>query len=59
MNFFCFRGGPGGGGKPFGEGGEKEKWMLFGALGVMAVIVTLAFYEMGYQEIAWKEFVNK
>lgn len=59
MNLVCFRGGGPGGGKPFGEGGEKEKWMLFGTLGVMAVIVTLAFYEMGYQEIAWKEFVNK
>lgn len=33
--------------------------MLFGTLGAVAVIAVLAYYEMGYQEIAWKEFVNK
>ena len=48
----------GGGGKPFGDG-EREKWLLFGLVGAVTVIGTLAFYEMGYKEIAWKEFVNK
>lgn len=59
--FGVFGGGPRagpGGGKPFGEGGEKEKWILFGALGVVGVVGVLAYYEMGYTEIAWKEFVN-
>ncbi|KAG8278015.1 AFG3-like protein 2 [Homalodisca vitripennis] len=51
------RGGPGSG-KQFGEGGEREKWVLFGALGIAAVVGTLAYYEMGYTEIGWKEFVN-
>ncbi|XP_054274278.1 AFG3-like protein 2 [Macrosteles quadrilineatus] len=59
--FGVFGGGPKGGtggGKPFGEGGEKEKWILFGTLGVLGVVGILAYYEMGYTEIAWKEFVN-
>uniref|UniRef100_A0A1B6D736 AAA+ ATPase domain-containing protein n=1 Tax=Clastoptera arizonana TaxID=38151 RepID=A0A1B6D736_9HEMI len=45
------------GGKGFGDG-EKEKWVIFGVLGAVLVVGTLAFYEMGYKEIAWKEFVN-
>lgn len=51
------RSGTGGSGKPFGDG-EREKWLLFGLVGAVTVIGTLAFYEMGYKEIAWKEFVN-
>lgn len=52
------RSGTGGSGKPFSDG-EREKWLLFGLVGAVTVIGTLAFYEMGYKEIAWKEFVNK
>ncbi|XP_067003473.2 mitochondrial inner membrane m-AAA protease component AFG3L2 [Anabrus simplex] len=51
------RAGPGTG-KGFGEGGEREKWIIFGMVGTVALLGTLAFYEMGYTEIAWKEFVN-
>lgn len=46
----------GSGGKPFGE--DREKWWMFGAAGAVAFIVTLAFWEMGYKEIGWKEFVH-
>lgn len=53
-----YRSGSGGSGKPFSDG-EREKWLLFGLVGAVTVIGTLAFYEMGYKEIAWKEFVNK
>lgn len=53
--------GGGGSGRPIGgEGGsDKEKWLLIGALGVVSLIGGLAFMEMGYKEIAWKEFVNR
>lgn len=47
-------------GRPIGgEGPEKDKIMLFGAITGIAIVAALAFYEMGYKEIAWKEFVNK
>lgn len=50
----------GGSGRPIGgDGGDKEKWLIFGALGAVALIGSFAFFEMGYREIAWKEFVNK
>lgn len=52
-------GGSGGSGRPIGgEGGEKEKMMVFGALAGVALISAIAYFEMGYKEIAWKEFVN-
>lgn len=50
----------GSGGRPIGsEGSDKEKWLLIGALSVVALIGGLAFMEMGYKEIGWKEFVNR
>lgn len=54
-------GGGGGSGRPIGggEGGDKEKMIIFGALAGVALISTIAYFEMGYKEIAWKEFVNK
>lgn len=50
----------GGTGRPIGgsEGGDKEKMMVFGALAGIALIGAIAYFEMGYKEIAWKEFVN-
>ncbi|XP_055610236.1 AFG3-like protein 2 isoform X2 [Uranotaenia lowii] len=53
--------GSGGSGRPIGgsgEGGEKEKMMIVGALTGIALITSIAYFEMGYKEIAWKEFVN-
>lgn len=50
----------GGGGRPIGnENPEKEKWLIFGAIGTVAFIAILAYFEMGYKEIGWKEFLNK
>lgn len=52
--------GRGSSGRPIGgDGGDKEKWILFGALGTVALVGTLAYFEMGYKEIGWKEFVTK
>lgn len=49
----------GGSGRPIGgDGGDKEKMMVFGALAGVALISAIAYFEMGYKEIAWKEFVN-
>lgn len=50
-----------GSGRPIGssEGNDKEKWLLIGALTGVAIIGGLAFMEMGYREIGWKEFVNR
>ena len=52
-------GGPGTGRPIGGDGGEKEKMMMYGALAGIGVILALAYFEMNYKEIAWKEFVNK
>jgi len=46
-----------GSGKPLGDT-EKERWLLFGLVGIVALVGTLTMYEMGYKEIAWKDFVN-
>ncbi|KAK9499956.1 hypothetical protein O3M35_002889 [Rhynocoris fuscipes] len=58
-SFGMFGGTRGGapGGKQLGDG-EKEKWLLFGLVGIVGVVGLLAFYEMGYKEITWKEFIN-
>lgn len=54
------RGSSSGGGQPIGnENPDKEKWMIFGAIGTVAFIAILAYFEMGYKEIGWKEFINK
>ncbi|XP_063244841.1 AFG3-like protein 2 [Bacillus rossius redtenbacheri] len=51
------RGSSSGSGK-FGDGGERERWIIIGIMGTVILLGTVAFYEMGYKEIAWKEFVN-
>lgn len=52
--------GSGGSGRPIGGdgNGDKEKWMLFGAIGTVAFLGFLAYMEMGYKEIGWREFVT-
>uniref|UniRef100_A0A2M4BE63 Putative aaa+-type atpase n=1 Tax=Anopheles marajoara TaxID=58244 RepID=A0A2M4BE63_9DIPT len=52
--------GGGGSGRPIGgsEDGDKEKMLIFGALAGIALISAIAYFEMGYKEIAWREFVN-
>ncbi|CAH1395946.1 unnamed protein product [Nezara viridula] len=56
-SFGMFGGTRGTGSKPLGDS-EKEKWFLFGLVGVVGLIAAIAYYEMGFKEIAWKEFVN-
>lgn len=48
----------GSGGKPFGEG-EQGKWYVLGAAAAVAFLATITMWEMGYKEIAWKDFVYK
>ncbi|MCL4118737.1 UNVERIFIED_CONTAM: hypothetical protein GTU68_037136 [Idotea baltica] len=51
--------GGGGSGKASDDGGsEKEKWMLLGGLVSVGLLAALAYYQMGYREITWKEFSN-
>lgn len=38
---------------------DKEKWLLYGVAGTIGLISLLAFYNMSYKEITWKDFVNK
>lgn len=47
-------------GRPIGSGEpERDRMLLLGALGGIALVAAIAFIEMGYKEIAWKDFVNK
>lgn len=49
----------GGQGRPIGgEQPDRDKMLIFGAISGIALVAILAYYEMGYKEIAWKEFVN-
>lgn len=58
FGLFGGTGSRGSGGKPpFGDG-DRDKWYIFGAAGAIAVLVALGFWEMGYKEIGWKEFVH-
>ncbi|VVC95042.1 unnamed protein product [Leptidea sinapis] len=50
------RGGPNRGGY---EGQDREKWMMFGALGVVTLIASIAYFELKYREISWRDFVNQ
>ncbi|XP_041982592.1 AFG3-like protein 2 [Aricia agestis] len=41
------------------DGPDREKWMMFGAMGVMALLGSLAYFELRYREISWRDFVNQ
>lgn len=55
------KGGNQGKGRPIGgeQQPDQSKMVVFGALGLIAFISALTFFEMGYKEISWKDFVNK
>lgn len=55
------KGGSQGQGRQFGgeQGPDQTKMLIFGALGFAAFVSALTFFEMGYKEISWKDFVNK
>ncbi|XP_022815199.1 AFG3-like protein 2 [Spodoptera litura] len=40
------------------EGQDKEKWMLFGAMGIVGILASIAYFELRYREISWRDFVN-
>lgn len=47
-------------GRPIGSGEpERDRMLILGALGGIALVAAIAFIETGYKEIAWKDFVNK
>ncbi|CAG9112479.1 AFG3-like protein 2 [Plutella xylostella] len=50
-------GGKGGGRGAFGGEGQ-EKWMMFGAMGVMTLLASIAYFELRYKEISWRDFLN-
>lgn len=68
-NFGMFGPNPSGGpksgnqgqGRPIGgeQPPDQTRMLLFGALGFIAFVGALTFFEMGYKEISWKDFVNK
>ncbi|XP_023936184.1 AFG3-like protein 2 [Bicyclus anynana] len=60
-NINMFANTPGGGrgtGRGGYEGQDKEKWMMFGAMGVVTLIASIAYFELRYREISWRDFVN-
>ncbi|KAF2879166.1 hypothetical protein ILUMI_27018 [Ignelater luminosus] len=57
FGLFGGTGSRGSGGKPFGDS-DRDKWYVFGAIGAIALLAALGFWEMGYKEIGWKEFVH-
>lgn len=48
-------------GRPVGDGNneDRDRWMLLGAIGAAVLIGSFTFFEVGYKEISWKEFVIK
>lgn len=51
---------PGGGsGRGGYEGQDKEKWMMFGAFGIVTLLASIAYFELRYREISWRDFVNQ
>ncbi|GBP34002.1 AFG3-like protein 2 [Eumeta japonica] len=57
MNMFTSSGGSRGSGRSY-ENQDREKWMMFGAMGIFTVLASIAYYELRYREISWKDFVN-
>lgn len=48
-------------GRPIGgeQPPDQTRMLLFGALGFIAFVSALTYFEMGYKEVSWKDFVNK
>lgn len=56
FGLFGGTGSRGSGGKPFGNN-DQNKWYVLGIAATIAFLATLTFFEVGYKEIAWKDFV--
>jgi hypothetical protein len=48
-------------GRPIGgeQNPDQSKMIFYGALGFAAVIAALTYFELGYKEISWRDFINK
>lgn len=48
-------------GRPIGgeQNPEQNKMLLYGAIGFMVAVGALTYFELGYKEISWKDFLNK
>lgn len=49
-------------GRPIGgneQNPEQNKMIFYAALGFVAFVGALTYFEMGYKEISWKDFINK
>lgn len=40
------------------DGQDREKWMMIGALGIVTLFGSIAYFELRYREISWRDFVN-
>ena len=59
FNFlFFFRDGRSGGSGSGGDG-SRDRYLMYTAIGAVAVIAALTVVESGHREITWKEFINK
>ncbi|KPJ10714.1 AFG3-like protein 2 [Papilio machaon] len=59
INMFSSSSGSGrGGGRGGFDNQDREKWMMFGALGVVTLLASIAYFELRYREISWRDFVN-
>ncbi|XP_026325258.1 AFG3-like protein 2 isoform X2 [Hyposmocoma kahamanoa] len=47
-----------GGGRGSYDGQDREKWMMIGALGIVTLFGSIAYFELRYREISWRDFVN-
>ncbi|KAF4520289.1 hypothetical protein B566_EDAN004348 [Ephemera danica] len=41
-----------------GPSRERDQWLIVAVLVTLAALGAIAYFEMGYKEITWKEFVN-
>ena len=50
-------------GRPIPPGNEQNpdqnKMIFYAAMGFIALIGALMYFELGYKEISWKDFINK
>lgn len=59
INMFSSSSGSGrGGGRGGYDNQDREKWMMFGAMGVVTLLASIAYFELRYREISWRDFVN-
>ncbi|XP_049886016.1 AFG3-like protein 2 [Pectinophora gossypiella] len=59
MNMFSSTPGGGrGGGRGSYDGQDRERWMMLGAIGVVTLLGSIAYFELRYREISWRDFVN-